>query len=195
MPTPAAPTIVTSSQPGALQRPLPRRGIVCSSRSRPTSGESKRRSEAADTATSRHAGTGSRLPFRVERLDGFRLDRVAGQSHVDSPSRISPGCGGLLEPSGDVDGVARREPLLGAGDDLAAADADPALDAELGQGRPHLGRRAERAQRVVLVHRRHAEDGHHRVADELLDGAAVALDDRRHALEVAGEQRTERLRV
>ena len=37
-----------------------------SSRSRPTRTESKRRSAAAvDTATSRHAGTGSRLPFSV----------------------------------------------------------------------------------------------------------------------------------
>ena len=40
-------------------------------------------------------------------------------------------------------------------------------------------------QRVVLVHDRDAEDGHHGVADELLDAAAVALDDRLHPLEVA----------
>ena len=42
---------------------------------------------------------------------------------------------------------------------------------------------------------REPEDRHHRVADELLDDAAVALDDRLHALEVAREQRAERLRV
>ena len=36
---------------------------------------------------------------------------------------------------------------------------------------------AHRALRVVLVDVRHAEDGDHGVADELLDRAAVALDD------------------
>ena len=64
-----------------------------------------------------------------------------------------------------------------------------------GQRVAHLDRRPHRAQRVVLVHDRHAEHGHHRVADELLDRAAVALDDRLHPLEVAGEQRPQRLRV
>src|SRR6266566_2050378 len=45
------------------------------------------------------------------------------------------------------------------------------------------------------MHDRDAEDGHHGVADELLHGAAVPLDDRLHALEATGEQRPERLRV
>ena len=66
---------------------------------------------------------------------------------------------------------------------------------ELRQRVTHLDRRPHRAQCVVLVHHRHAEDGHHGVADELLDGAAVALDDRLHPLEVAGEQRAEPLGV
>ncbi len=80
-------------------------------------------------------------------------------------------------------------------DDLAALDADPALDAELAHRRLHLDRGPQRAQRVVLVHGGHAEDGHHGVADELLDHAAVALDGRLHPLEVAGEQRAHRLGV
>ena len=42
---------------------------------------------------------------------------------------------------------------------------------------------------------RGAEDGHDRVADELLDRAAVALDDPLHPLEVTGEKGTEPLRV
>ncbi len=37
-------------------------------------------------------------------------------------------------------------------------------------------RGADGALRVVLVRDRSAEDGHHRVADELLDGAAEALE-------------------
>jgi hypothetical protein len=45
------------------------------------------------------------------------------------------------------------------------------------------------------VRERHAEHGHDRVADELLDRTAVALDDRSHAVEVAGKQRPQRLRV
>ena len=36
--------------------------------------------------------------------------------------------------------------------------------------------RADRTQRVVLMHLRHAEDRHDGVADELLHGAAVALE-------------------
>ena len=45
-------------------------------------------------------------------------------------------------------------------------------------GIPHLDRRTHRPQRVVLVHLRQTEDGHRRVADELLDRAAVTLEDR-----------------
>ena len=69
------------------------------------------------------------------------------------------------------------------------------LDPELRQRVPHLHRRPARPQRVVLVHDRHAEHRHHRVADELLHRAAVRLDDRLHPLEVAGQQRPQRLRI
>jgi hypothetical protein len=41
----------------------------------------------------------------------------------------------LLQPRGHVDDVTGREPLLGARDRLPAADADLALNAELGQRR------------------------------------------------------------
>ena len=63
--------------------------------------------------------------------------------------------------------------------------------AELGQGVAHLDRGAHGAERVVLVHDRDAEDGHHGVADELLDAAAMALHDRLHPLEVACEERAQ----
>ena len=42
--------------------------------------------------------------------------------------------------------------------------------------------------RVVLVRDRGAPDGHHGVADELLDGPAVSLDDLARAGEVAGQE-------
>ena len=66
---------------------------------------------------------------------------------------------------------------------------------ELGERVAHLDRRADGAQRVVLVHHRHAEDGHDGVADELLHAAAVALDDPLHPLEVACEQRAQPLGI
>src|SRR5439155_1427491 len=52
-----------------------------------------------------------------------------------------------------------------------------------------------RPQGVVFVHDRHAEDRHHRVADELLHRSAVPLDHVRHRLEVAGHHAAQRLRV
>ena len=45
---------------------------------------------------------------------------------------------------------------------------------EGGQGGLHRGRAAHRPERVVLVADRQPEDRHDRVADELLDGPAVA---------------------
>ena len=101
----------------------------------------------------------------------------------------------LLQASSDVDRVARGQALLGAGDDLAGGDPDAAVDAERGERFAHLDRGPQRPQGVVLVHDRHAENGHHGVSDELLHRAAVALDDLLHALEVAGEQRPERFRI
>ena len=60
---------------------------------------------------------------------------------------------------------------------------------------PHLPRRAHRAQRVVLVRNGDAKDRHHRVADELLDRAAVPLEDRAEVCEVAAHARAKRLGV
>ena len=56
-------------------------------------------------------------------------------------------------------------------------------------------RRAHRALGVVLVRDRRAEDGHHRVADELLDRAAVPLDLGAQLRVVRRERRADVLRV
>ena len=48
--------------------------------------------------------------------------------------------------------------------------------------------RADGPQRIVLVGGRHAEDGHHRVPDELLNSSAVELEDRAGIGEVSGEE-------
>ena len=144
---------------------------------------------------SRNAGTGLAFPFSVSGSTGSATtaprderERLGADQHL-ARSR------GLLQAGRDVDRIARREPLGRAGDDLAGRDADPPVDPELGEGVAHLDRRPAGAKGVVLVQHGHAEDRHHRVADELLDRAAVCLDDSLHPLEVAREQRPQRLRI
>jgi hypothetical protein len=114
----------------------------------------------------------------------------------------------LLEPRGGVDGVAHDERLgaarLGC-QDLARVDPGADLQrytprrrkllVEFRQPRAHLGGRAHGAQRVVLVRGRHAKHRHDRVADELRDEPAVALDDDLHLLEVPRQHEAQRLRV
>ena len=149
------------------------------------------------------------LALELQRLDRLDLDRVAHQpvghlAEVDLVRRRR-----LLEPRGDVDGVAGGQLLVGrgvvVGDDLAGVDAGAVgeLDAvarqqvlvDVAQRRLHAGRRAHRAQRVVLVRARQAEHGHDRVADVLLDLAAVARDLGGHRREVALLDLVQRLRV
>ena len=133
-----------------------------------------------------------RLPFRLERrqqlgVDGVAYERIGGRSEEDLAGR-----GRLLEPRGDVDGVARRERVRPSGHDLAGVDTDPDVDldrvAKLGGG-------ANGAERVVLVHDRDAEHGHDRVADELLHRSPVTLDRRPCRLEVLGHHGSHRLGV
>ncbi len=56
-------------------------------------------------------------------------------------------------------------------------------------------RRADGALGVVLVRGRRAEEGHHRVADELLDRAAVALELGTDALVVGPQERLDVLGI
>ena len=74
----------------------------------------------------------------------------------------------------------------------AGVDADPNVDVDRV---PQLLGRAHRPQRVVLAHDRDAEDGHHRIADELLERPAVPLDRHPRHVEVARHHRPQRLRV
>jgi hypothetical protein len=108
---------------------------------------------------------------------------------------------GLFQPGGHVDRVAGDQALPEAGvprDDLAGVDARAigetrAPDAlelvvQRGERSLHSRRRPDGPQRVVLVHRRQAEDGHDRVPDVLFDPAAVLLEHGLHLVEVAREQ-------
>ena len=135
------------------------------------------------------------LALQLERLD--RLGRRGFSCETDRPfadqdlARLRS----LLEPRRRRDGAAGHEPLVRPDDNLAALDADPAFDPELRDRVPHLHGRPQRAQCIVLVHRRHPEHGHHRVPDELLDHAPMAFRSRLHLLEVRRQQSAQRLRI
>ncbi len=66
---------------------------------------------------------------------------------------------------------------------------------QLRQARTHLDGRFDGAEGVVFVRNRDPESGHDRVADELVDRAAVALEHRMHFLEVALHDAANRFRI
>jgi hypothetical protein len=147
-----------------------------------------------------------RLPFRLDRIRRLEQHRVLDEQarRLADQDLVRPR--GLFEPLRRVDGVAGHERLRARTcDDLAARDADadaerrPAFCGELVvqvlELLAHLDRRLHRAQGVVLVDVRHAEDGHDRVADEFLYRAAVTLDRHAHRVVPASEDVSERLRV
>ncbi len=151
-----------------------------------------RRSPRREQPESRHR---LRLALEHKRLDRFHLNGAANERERWFPDQRLPRLRRLLQPGGDVDCIPGRKALLGAGDDLARGDPDAALDVELGQDLAHLDRRPAGAQGIIFVRDGHPEDRHDSVADELLDRATVALDNRLHPLEVAGKERPECFRV
>ena len=148
------------------------------------------------------------LAFQRQLVARLQHDRVLDQSPRRLADEDLARARRLLEPLRDVDGVSGDEHLAAgavACDHLTAvdadADADPHLQlplellVQLGERLAELGRGAHRPQRVVLVQLRDAEDGHDRVADELLHRPAVPLEHDRHLLEEAGHHPPQRLRV
>ncbi|MCZ7587983.1 MAG: hypothetical protein M5U27_03805 [Gaiella sp.] len=134
------------------------------------------------------------LPLELE------VDRVRPRSVPHQPLRVVSQedlarAGGLLEPGRDVHRVARHERVSLAGDDRARVHADARIQAELLHDVAQLHRRPRRAQRVVLARDGNPEHGHHRVADELLDGAAVPLEHAARRLVVAVHEGAQRLGV
>ena len=124
------------------------------------------------------------------------------------PDEDAAGRGVLLEPGGDVDGVAGDERLPGRrvpGDDLTGVHADAHLEpdasiapeflVQCGQPFAHLDASAHGPQRVVLVELGDPEHRHHGVPDVLLDGSAVTLDRPAHRLEVARLHVAQRLGI
>jgi hypothetical protein len=115
-----------------------------------------------------------------------------------------PGVCLLLQPGGDVDDVARDQrlvPLVDGRHDLTRVDANPRFQGErrllVQRGDGGLDRESgsDGAFGVVIVDAGYAEDGHRRVADELLDRPAVGLDDLADALEVHAEDAPDHLRI
>ena len=132
-------------------------------------------------------------------LDGVRLSVIDDlpRRAVRRLVRKDPvGRRGALQASRRVDDVAGGHSLsrLGASvqpdERLAGRNGGSHLDVVL-VDRPVAYRKAgaDCALGVVLVCDRGAEKGHHRVADELLHGPAVAFELRAEALVVRGEQR------
>jgi hypothetical protein len=142
-----------------------------------------------------------RLPLEVERLDGLRHDGVAYEVVRRPADENCIDIGGALKPRGDVDGVAGDEGVLPTGYHLTRVYPGPRGDrsrqarVDGGEGLAHFGGGAHRAQSVVLVDEGDAEHSHDRIADVLLDGAAVSLDHRPHLVEVTRHQRPELLGV
>ena len=102
---------------------------------------------------------------------------------------------GLLEPCRDIERLAGREGRVAlVDDDLTRLDPD--ADGELAVPRlDDRDRGTHRALGVVLVCGRHAEDGEHGVAGELLDRPAVRLDVRPDPVEEARHTPPRDLRV
>ena len=112
--------------------------------------------------------------------DDRRLRRVAGGVADQNGS----GLGGGLDAGGGVDEVAGDHALVGGAQCdgcFAGEDAGAGLErgVEGGDRVDEVEGGADGALGVVLGGGGGAPDGHHGVADELLDGAAVALDDAR----------------
>ena len=88
---------------------------------------------------------------------------------------------------------------LAGGDASPVHESDPVGVLELviqrTEGPKALGRRRNGAKGVVVVVRGQTEDSHDGVPDDLLDGAAVRLEDEAHLVEVAGQQLSQGLRV
>ena len=144
-----------------------------------------RRRQHRDEPERRHR---LRLPLQLQRRHRLDLDHLTHQLQRRRTDQHLTGLRRLLQPRSHVHRVPRSQPLLRPRHHLAGVHTDPAPNREFRQRIAHLDRRPAGPQRVVLMRRRHPEDRHHGIADELLHRAAVGLDDCLHPLEVAGEQ-------
>ena len=142
-----------------------------------------------------------RLPLRLYRPRLLVVDdvsrgairRLVGEDAVDRRGALQAGRG--------VHDVARGHALALGGarierdEDFAGRDPDPELEAVLDGELADREGCADRPFGIVLVRDRSAEERHHRVADELLDRAAVVLELRADPGVVGAQDRLDVLRV
>jgi hypothetical protein len=136
-----------------------------------------------------------RLPLEHKRLHRLCSHLLAHEPLRGLPEQDLACLRRLLQTRGHVDGIAGDERLARPRHDLAGVEPDPHLEAELLHRLAHPGRGPRCPERVVLVSLRDPEHGHRRVADELLDAAAVALEDRAQLGVVAAHRLAQDLRV
>src|SRR3954466_668698 len=122
-----------------------------------------------------------RLPLRLDRLRLAVIDDVARRAVRPLADEDAVDRRRALQPRGGVDDVAGHHCVALAGlrseRDERLTGVDGGADLEFLPARVADGeRRTHGALGVVLVRDRRAEDGHHRIPDELLDGAPEALE-------------------
>ena len=138
----------------------------------------------ATTRIARQAGTGALLPLSDWSPIGSNTIARSAARIVASPTSTVPASATPWRRAGGVHEVAGDHALvLGADGDRRLAGQDAARGLDVGPERldrvDELEAGAHRPLGVVLVRHRRAPHRHDRVADELLDRPAVALDDLR----------------
>ena len=122
------------------------------------------------------------LPLGVDRLDLAVVDRLPGRSIRRLVDEHAVDGSGGLQTSSSVDDIARRNGLTLLGsrsqpdERLSGRDPDPELDSFLSRVPADRKGGSHGTFGIILVRHRRSEQRHDRVADELLDRAAVALE-------------------
>ena len=182
------------------------RGRAAARAARPSPRRATAPAASRERASREH---GLRLPLQLERLRVARARRPPPTaSAVVSPTSTSPGAAAAcsraatltgspvtIASSGAASGVCTTSPVLTPTRTASAPDSSPMRAASCSIARGEREPRAHRALRVVVARARDAEHRHRRVADELLEPAAVALDRLAHGVEVRGLHRRDVLRV
>ncbi len=152
-----------------------------------------------------------RYPLEPELFDLAQGERALHQLTGVVGQENAPGWSGRLETSGPVDDLAHHHhvtpgPVVHlAHHDVAGVDSHPHLErdavtvlqllVEVVQPIVHGKRRSHGPVGVVLAGSVHAEHRHHRVADELLDDAALVLDATRPNSEILCDDRAHVFRI
>jgi hypothetical protein len=153
-----------------------------------------RRDHAQRPEDVRRLGLALELPEAAVLVADCRLRHPPRRLADEHRSRL----GRALDARGRVDEIAGDHALAARADgDSGLAGVHARAQAQLGDAElvgerrrrgDEIERRADRPLGVVLVRDGSPPDGHHRVADELLDDAAVPLDEAATRLEVARQQ-------